>query len=61
MDLKKIREIRKMRCIKQKELAKTVGISAVSLSNIERGKASPTLCTIKKIADALNFRIEIIL
>lgn len=61
MDLKKIKDIRKMRKVKLKELAKETGISSVSLSRIERGLASPSVATVMKIAKFLEFKIEIIL
>ena len=41
-----------------RKLAEKSGISKSEINNIENGKRSPTLDTLKKLADALGCRIE---
>lgn len=50
----KIKFERMKRNLSQEELALSAGISRNGLSNIESGKASPTIDTVEKIANALN-------
>ncbi len=50
----RIKAIRKLRNIKQCELAKQANISQPALSNIESGKRNPSISTIKRIAQILN-------
>lgn len=50
----KIRILRTNLSISQEELAFKSGISPAHLGQIERGLKSPTITTVKKIADALN-------
>lgn len=61
MDLKKLRDIRKMRGLTIGELAKKVGVNRDTISDIEKGKANPTYNNLESIADALNVTIEILL
>ena len=49
--IKKRREILKM---PSSDLAKAIGVTSSLISQIERGKAYPSILTLKKIADALN-------
>ena len=49
--VKKHREIKK---ISLTDLAKQVGVTASCLSQIEKGKAFPSILTLKLIADNLN-------
>ena len=44
----------RMRNLSQEDLALAAGISRNGLSNIESGKASPTIDTLEKIANALG-------
>lgn len=52
-----IRIEREKRRIKLRELAKDINISASFLSQVETGKALPSLATLKKIADELHTSI----
>jgi transcriptional regulator with XRE-family HTH domain len=54
----KIRDLRKVRGFTQSELAEVSGLSANTLSMIERGVSSPTLVTLQKIASALQVDIN---
>lgn len=46
--------IRKKKGIKQKELAKMIGISTNALLSLEKGKSWPTMATINKITESLS-------
>ena len=50
----KIKFERMKRNLSQEDLALAAGISRNGLSNIESGKASPTIDTLEKIANALG-------
>lgn len=54
VNIKRLREARKLSL---RELAKRLNVSASFLSQIETGKASPSLSTLKDIADQLNTTI----
>lgn len=47
---KKLKELRNSRDLKQSELAEMVGLSRPAISNIESGKRSLTLSTLKRFA-----------
>ncbi len=49
-----LRRLRESRNISMRALAKTSGLSANALSMIERGKSSPSVSTLYKLADALE-------
>jgi transcriptional regulator with XRE-family HTH domain len=49
-----IRQLRRKRGVTQKTLAKDAGLTAATLSLIERGQANPTWDTVKKISAALD-------
>jgi transcriptional regulator with XRE-family HTH domain len=49
-----VRRLRSKKGFSQKELADTVGISVSYVSMLERGKRSPPLETIEKMARALK-------
>ncbi|HIP92489.1 MAG TPA: cupin domain-containing protein [Thermotoga sp.] len=51
---KKLKEVRKSKGIKLKDLAKKIGVTPSLISQIEHGKVSPSLSTLKKILDALE-------
>jgi transcriptional regulator with XRE-family HTH domain len=53
-----IRLIRKSKGIKQKELAKLVGIATNSMSNIEKCIHEPTIATLFTVANALVVKVE---
>lgn len=49
----RLRSLRTLRGISQRELAKRCGVTHSSLSLIEQGKVSPSVSSLKKILDAL--------
>lgn len=53
----RLRELREARNISMRALATKSGLSANALSMIERGKASPSVSTLYKLADALGISI----
>lgn len=53
-----IRLFREQQNISQQSLAEAAGLSRNTLSLIERGKSSPTLDTLQKLADALQVDIS---
>lgn len=55
----KIRDRRKIMSISQKKLADYTGLSVVTLSQIERGKANPSFDTLNEILHYLNLKIQI--
>ena len=59
--MKKIRELRMFYGLSQAELGRTAKVAQSHIRYIERGKKSPTLKTLGKIAKALDVPIETIL
>jgi transcriptional regulator with XRE-family HTH domain len=53
----RLRELREARNISMRALATRSGLSANALSMIERGRASPSVSTLYKLADALGISI----
>jgi len=53
-----VREIRKLQSLTQKQLAKLVGVSRVSIVAIEGGRFLPTIETALRIGQALNASLE---
>lgn len=53
----RLRELREARNISMRTLATKSGLSANALSTIERGRASPSVSTLYKLADALGVSI----
>src|SRR5689334_19879648 len=53
----RLRELREARNISMRALAARSGLSANALSMIERGKASPSVSTLYKLAEALGISI----
>lgn len=53
----RLRELREARSISMRTLATRSGLSANALSMIERGKTSPSVSTLYKLADALGVSI----
>lgn len=51
-----VRARRKKAGFSQEKLAENAGLSAVFISRVERGKESPSLDSLVKIAQALNVR-----
>jgi len=55
---KNLKKIRTEKGISQGDIVKTSGIDKAMISNIENGKANPTLATIAKLAEAVNIPID---
>src|SRR5271157_2960966 len=53
----KIRELREKKSLSAKELAALVPCTPSFISQIERGKSSPSVSTLKNIANALNINM----
>ena len=53
-----ILKLRKRKKFTQKELAELVGVSHPRISEIEKGKANPTLSLLSRIADALETTVS---
>lgn len=56
----KIKERRKIMSMSQSQLANYTGLSIVTLSQIESGKANPSLDTLNEIFHFLNLEIIIV-
>ena len=50
----RLQRLREERGLSMRALAKSSGLSANALSMIERGRTSPSVSTLYKLADALN-------
>ncbi len=57
----KIKERRKTMSLSQSRLANYTGLSVVTLSQIENGKANPSLDTLSEIFHFLNLEILVVL
>ena len=57
---RRITELRNLRKLSQRELARRCNIDQAQLSRIERGLTAPTTDTLSIIAQALNARVELI-
>ena len=53
----RLRSLRNLRGISQRELAKRCGVTHSSLSLIEQGKVSPSVSSLKKILDAIPISV----
>jgi len=60
MDLKKLKEIRRQKKIKIKELSKTTGISRNLITRIENGKGNPSFANVLQIVEALGLELRIL-
>lgn len=56
--MKKLRKIRKMHFITQKQLADMLGISQAMVSHYETGRCVPDIETAAKIAKALGCKVD---
>ncbi|MBO8156993.1 MAG: helix-turn-helix transcriptional regulator [Bacillaceae bacterium] len=56
-DIRKIRELRKVKNLSLQELSKRSGVSAGMISQIERGNADPTITTLYKLCKGLDITI----
>ncbi|MDX8412536.1 MAG: helix-turn-helix domain-containing protein [Mariprofundales bacterium] len=52
-----IKRIRETQSLSQRSLAEQAGISAAALSQLESGRASPSVATLEKLADGLGIAI----
>jgi transcriptional regulator with XRE-family HTH domain len=57
----KIKDVRKKRGFSQGELAEKVGISAVHMNRLEKGKFQPSIQVISKIAEVLEVSVDYLL
>ncbi|HMP81247.1 MAG TPA: helix-turn-helix transcriptional regulator [Verrucomicrobiota bacterium] len=53
-----IRSVRRHAGVSQEKLAEKAGLSTVFISRVERGKESPTLDSLVKIARALGVQVR---
>ena len=56
--MKKVKKYRKIKGLTQNELAYKAGISQPFIAEIERGRKSPSVRTLVKIAKVLNVSLE---
>ena len=54
-----IRNARRKRGLKQKDLARVLKVTNVYISYIENGKDKPSLKLVEQMADKLNFKLTI--
>jgi len=52
-------KVRKEQNITQEQLALRTGIKRSNISRLERGRGNPTLLTLKKLAEAMNKKLEV--
>ena len=57
----KIKEIRLLRKIKQKDFAKMIGVAPSTLFRYEKGLLEPDIVMLKKIATALSTNVDTII
>ena len=55
---KRLRQIRRYKDFTQEQLAESVGVTAESISNIERGKTAPSFETLEKLAEVLQIPVR---
>ena len=58
---KRLKELRKQANLTQQELGKMVGVTKVSICCYESGTRTPTLDTLKDLADSLNVPLTYLL
>jgi ribosome-binding protein aMBF1 (putative translation factor) len=49
-----LRELRQCAGLSQRELAERIGSTQSAIARMEKGEAEPKLCTLEKLAEALN-------
>jgi len=54
----RLRRLRELRALSQRELAKKAGVNTTTINRIERGKQRPIPKTIRKLTVALEVTIE---
>lgn len=55
---KNLREFRKETGLSQEQLSNRIGVDRTYVGKIERGKKSPSIKTLKKLADELDIHIK---
>ena len=58
VNVKRLKELRKLRALSQQELAKAAGIGRATLSRIERGETGAHGRTLRRLAQALGVGVE---
>jgi transcriptional regulator with XRE-family HTH domain len=61
MEIKKLKELRRLKKITLKEISKNTGISRNTLSSMERGKGNPSFSTVQSYIEAIGVKIIITL
>ena len=59
--MKNLAEIRKSRGVSQHELAAMVGMTAATISRLERGCTDARIGTAVKLASALDIKVELLI
>ena len=54
----RIEEIRKERCIRQEDFAKSMGVSRQTISSLENGRYNPSILLAHRIAKYFGMAIE---
>lgn len=54
----KLRQLRQVRGITQRELASLLGCQQPAIARLESGRIQPDVVTLERIANALGYRIE---
>ncbi len=55
----KLTEARCTKGLTQKELAEKIGIYQADISNIERGRANPSVQTLQRLAEGMGMKVEV--
>ena len=61
MNLSKIKELRKEKGLSQRKLADMLNVSPSYIQKIESNKKNPSISTLKKISNALNIEVSVLL
>lgn len=56
--LEELVRIRKMRALRQKDVAQLMGIGQPALSELESGKTEPKISSVQRYANALGYDLE---
>ena len=55
----RVKELRNLRKLTQKELAELAGVPFATINRLERGKANPTLTTLSKILEVFSHCLKV--
>lgn len=58
VNVKRLKELRKLRALSQQELAEAASVGRVTLSRIERGETGAHERTLRRLASALGVGVE---